>query len=156
VNEVVLPVNLKDAFNALTPDQDATVMAAVDRVKDPEVPKLIAKIYGIEAPAAPRDDLVAAFLTGIKGLNQPTKPTPSEMLRLNTKTGGVFDAVLRPIECRPNRDVRVRANSGTASFASQPEPCGARIRFVVPASDVLLTLVGTGAFEWQLTYREPR
>ncbi len=85
VNEVVLPANLKDAFNSLTPDQDATVMAAVDRVKDPEVSKLIAAIYKIPAPAAPRDDLVAAFLTGIKGLNQPPKVTPSEQLRLNTK-----------------------------------------------------------------------
>ncbi len=85
VNEVVIPVSLKDAFNALPPEKDATVMAAVDRVKDPEVPKLIAKIYGIEAPAAPRDDLVAAFLTGIKGLNQPPSVTPSEQLRLNTK-----------------------------------------------------------------------
>jgi hypothetical protein len=84
VNEVVLPISLKDAFNSLTPDQDGTVDAAVDRVKDPEVPKLIEAIYGVKAPAAPRDDLVAAFLTGIKGLNQPTKVTPSEMLRLNT------------------------------------------------------------------------
>ena len=85
VNEVVLPANLKDAFNSLTPDKDATVMAAVARVKDPEVPKLIASIYKIPAPAAPRDDLVAVFLTGIKGLNQPPKVTPSEELRLNTK-----------------------------------------------------------------------
>ncbi|MDP9182815.1 MAG: DUF4331 domain-containing protein, partial [Actinomycetota bacterium] len=84
VNEVVLPVSLKDAFNSLTPDQDHTVAAAVARVNDPEVPKLIEKIYGVKAPAAPRDDLFAAFLTGIKGLNQPPKVTPSEMLRLNT------------------------------------------------------------------------
>jgi uncharacterized membrane protein YgcG len=60
-------------------------MAAVERVSDPEVPKLLEKIYKIPAPAAPRDDLVAAFLTGIKGLNQPPKVTPSEQLRLNTK-----------------------------------------------------------------------
>jgi hypothetical protein len=85
VNEVVLPIGLKDAFNNLTPDKDATVMAAVDRVKDPEVPKLLEKIYKLKAPAAPRDDLVAAFLTGIKGLNQPPKVTPAEIARLNTK-----------------------------------------------------------------------
>jgi hypothetical protein len=85
VNEVVLPANLKDAFNSLTPDQDHTVAAAVDKVKDPEVPKLIQAIYKLPAPAAPRDDLVAAFLTGIKGLNQPPKVTPAEELRLNTK-----------------------------------------------------------------------
>ncbi len=104
VNEVVIPVSLKDAFNSLNPDQDATVMEAVARVKDPEVPKLIASIYGIEAPAAPRDDLVAAFLTGIKGLNQPPKVTPSEQLRLNTKI---------PPSSSPNRlGVLAKDNAG--------------------------------------------
>ena len=38
------------------------------------------------APTAfPRQDLVAVFLTGVKGLNQPGKLTvPSEEMRLNT------------------------------------------------------------------------
>ena len=85
VNEVVIPANLKDAFNSLPPEMDGSVEAAVARVKDPEVPKLIEKIYGIPAPAAPRDDLVSAFLTGIDGLNKPPNVTPAEMLRLNTK-----------------------------------------------------------------------
>ena len=85
VNEVVIPAGLKDAFNSLTPDKDATVQPAVDRVNDPEVPKLIEKIYGIPAPAAPRDDLFAVFLTGVEGLNKPEgEVTPAEMLRLNT------------------------------------------------------------------------
>lgn len=85
VNEVVLPIGLKDAFNSLKPEQDATVQAAVDRVNDPEVPKLIEKIYGIKAPAAPRDDLFSVFLTGVPGLNKPQgNVTPAEMLRLNT------------------------------------------------------------------------
>ncbi len=85
VNEVVLPVALKDAFNALAPENDATVAAAVDRVNDPEVPKLIEAIYGIPAPKAPRDDLFAIFLTGIEGLNKPMgKVQPAELLRLNT------------------------------------------------------------------------
>jgi Domain of unknown function (DUF4331) len=34
----------------------------------------------------PRSDLVAAFLTGVKGLNQPAGVTPAEELRLNTTT----------------------------------------------------------------------
>jgi len=85
VNEVVIPAGLKDAFNSLTPDKDATVQPAVDRVNDPEVPKLIESIYGIKAPAAPRDDLFSIFLTGIDGLNKPQgEVTPAEMLRLNT------------------------------------------------------------------------
>ena len=35
-------------------------------------------------PQSPRNDLIAAFLTGVQGLNQPQKVTPGEMLRLNT------------------------------------------------------------------------
>jgi len=104
VNEVVLPVSLKDAFNALKPENDASVTAAVNKVKDPEVPKLIEKIYGIPAPAAPRDDLVAAFLTGIKGLNQPPTVQPAEMMRLNTKV---------PVTKSPNRlGVLAKDNQG--------------------------------------------
>jgi len=42
---------------------------------------------GVRAPNVyPRTDLVAVFLTGIKGLNQPANVTPSEELRLNTRT----------------------------------------------------------------------
>ncbi len=85
VNEVVVPAGLKDAFNALPPHLDATVQPVVDRVNDPEVPKLIEAIYGIPAPKAPRDDIFAIFLTGIEGLNMPKgEVQPAEMLRLNT------------------------------------------------------------------------
>lgn len=85
VNEVVIPVGLKDAFNALKPQNDASVTPAVNAVLDPEVPKLIEAIYGIPAPATPRNDLFKVFLTGLKGLNKPMgKVQPAEMLRLNT------------------------------------------------------------------------
>lgn len=84
VNEVVLPVGLKDAFNSLAPENDASVQAAVDRVLQPEVPQLVEAIYGIPAPPGPRDDLFTIFLTGLRGLNQPANVVPSEMLRLNT------------------------------------------------------------------------
>ncbi|NUT39596.1 MAG: DUF4331 domain-containing protein [Thermoactinospora sp.] len=97
VNEVVVPAGLKDAFNALPPHKDADVPAVVKRVTEPEVPKLLEAIYGIKAPATPRNDLVEIFLTGIaKGngpimadLNSQTlnkdagKLRPAEMLRLN-------------------------------------------------------------------------
>ncbi len=36
VNEVVIPSGLKDAFNSLSPDKDATIPAVVARVTDPE------------------------------------------------------------------------------------------------------------------------
>jgi hypothetical protein len=81
VNEVVIDLARKDAFNSLEPSGDA---AALDRVTDPEVPKLLDLIFGVKSPAAPRNDLVTIFLTGIPGLNQPPNVKPSEMLRLNT------------------------------------------------------------------------
>ncbi len=85
VNEVVVPAGLKDAFNSLPPEMDASIQAVVDKVNDPEVPKLIEAIYGIPAPAAPRDDIFSIFLTGIDGLNKPPTVQPAEMQRLNTK-----------------------------------------------------------------------
>jgi hypothetical protein len=80
VNEVVIPLKDKDRFNASKPRQDAQF---AEYVLDPELPKLIEAVYGIPAPATPRNDLVQAFLTGVPGLNQPKKVKPAEMLRLN-------------------------------------------------------------------------
>ncbi len=80
VNEVVIDLARKDAFNAIPPTSDAV---ALDRVTDPEFSKLVTAIYGVPAPPAPRNDLVTIFLTGLAGLNQPANVTPSEMLRLN-------------------------------------------------------------------------
>jgi hypothetical protein len=117
VNEVVLPAGLKDAFNGLTPVKDATIPDVVKRVTDPELPKLLEGIYGVPAPATPRNDLVEIFLTGIAKnaptldgtqapiqadlnshvLNADTDPArfqPSEMLRLNTSI---------PPSAEPNR-----------------------------------------------------
>ncbi|MEU7908781.1 DUF4331 domain-containing protein [Actinoplanes sp. NPDC049118] len=111
VNEVVVPANLKDAFNSISPDKDAGIPAVVKRVTDPELPKLIEGIYGVPAPATPRNDLVEIFLTGIttkaggpikadlnSQLNNkdvdPKRFRPSEMLRLNLNV---------PVTAQPNR-----------------------------------------------------
>ena len=92
VNEVVIPLKLKDAFNASKPTQD---VAALKYVTNPELPRLIEAVYDIPAPKTPRKDLVSVFLTGVKGLNMPKgKITPSEQLRLNTST---------PVTANPDR-----------------------------------------------------
>jgi hypothetical protein len=92
VNEVVFPLKLKDAFNASQPTQD---VAALKYVTNPELPKLVEAVYGIDAPKTPRKDLVSVFLTGVEGLNMPKgKITPSEQLRLNMST---------PVTAEPNR-----------------------------------------------------
>jgi hypothetical protein len=80
VNEAVIDLARKDAFNGLEPTGDAV---ALDRVTDPEVPKLLEALFRVQSPPAPRNDLVTIFLTGIPGLNQPPNVRPAEMLRLN-------------------------------------------------------------------------
>jgi hypothetical protein len=82
VNEVVIPLKDKDKFNATKPTGDG---AFLNYVLDPELAKLLTALYGIATPPAPRNDLVAVFLTGIPGLNKPANPSqvPCEMLRLN-------------------------------------------------------------------------
>ncbi len=65
VNEVVTAAGQKDAFNGSTPDQDSKNPGLVNRILKPEVPALIESIYGLKAPATPRNDLVEIFATGI-------------------------------------------------------------------------------------------
>ena len=95
VNEVVIPVGMKDTFNASSPDKDAQFAKFV---LEPELGKLIPFLYGpagikvpttvdagLPAAFAGRQDLAVIFLTGIGGLNKSkTFSAPSEELRLNT------------------------------------------------------------------------
>jgi hypothetical protein len=81
VNEVVIGLRDKNRFNNSEPRDDATFLTYVT---NPTLPALIEILFGVEAPCLPRNDLVAAFLTGISGLNQPADVTPAEMMRLNT------------------------------------------------------------------------
>ena len=81
VNEVVIPLGKKDRFNASDPQDDAQFGTFV---ADPEPSRLIPVLYpGVKVPPAPRNDIVAIFLTGIPGLNQPPKVKPAELIRLN-------------------------------------------------------------------------
>jgi hypothetical protein len=91
VNEVVIPLGLKDAFNSLSPQVDGTIPQVVQAVTDPELARLMAAVFGITIPPAPRNDLVAIFATGIP-VNAVTGPnyttflsdgTAHEYLRLN-------------------------------------------------------------------------
>ncbi len=93
VNEVVIPLGLKDTFNALAPRQDAAALSqpeedgvTIPLVQRPELAGLIEALYpGVNTPDEPRNDLVAVFLTGIPEVNQPQPGfQPAEMLRLNT------------------------------------------------------------------------
>jgi hypothetical protein len=83
VNEVVIGLPDKDRFNASNPRDDGQF---AKYVTNPTLPALIEVLFpGVKAPTLfPRVDLVAAFLTGVDGLNQPAGVRPAEMMRLNT------------------------------------------------------------------------
>jgi len=80
VNEVVIGLPDKNRFNASHPSADAQFATYVT---NPTLPELLEILFGTEAPNNfPRADLVAAFLTGIPGLN--ANGSVAEMQRLNT------------------------------------------------------------------------
>ncbi len=89
VNEVVIGLPDKDLFNAAEPTQDG---ALATYVTNPTLPELVELLFGGVAGLPqelapnnfPRNDLVAAFLTGFPGFNQQETVTGSEMMRLNT------------------------------------------------------------------------
>ncbi|HXO21748.1 MAG TPA: DUF4331 domain-containing protein [Thermoanaerobaculia bacterium] len=83
VNEVVIGLKDKNKFNNSTPNHDGQF---ADYVTNPTLPAILEILFGgagVRAPTNfPRTDLVAAFLTGVTGLNQ--LGGPAEELRLNT------------------------------------------------------------------------
>ena len=94
VNELVIGIKDKDKFSSSHPSNDGQF---ADYVTHPSLPELLNILFkdavnstlgtSIETLAPtnfPRTDLVAAFLTGVEGVNQLQTVTPSEMLRLNT------------------------------------------------------------------------
>jgi len=94
VNEVVIGLDDKDKFNASRPQPGTGDGQFADYVTNPTLPALIQKLFpsAVAPTKFPRTDLVAAFLTGIKGVNQPAGVVASDMLRLNTTTAPVAAA----------------------------------------------------------------
>ena len=84
INEVVIPMGLKDKFNRTQPVNDVANFAGP--VVNPELAGLLHALYGIPVPPTPRTDLVEVLLKGVPGLNRPHNVVPSDMLRLNVTT----------------------------------------------------------------------
>src|SRR5215470_12877633 len=86
VNEVVIGLKDKDHFNASEPKNDAQFATYVTNPSLPELLEVLFGGAGVVAPNRfPRADLVAAFLTGVPGVN--ANGSTAEMLRLNTAIG---------------------------------------------------------------------
>lgn len=111
VNEAVIPLQLKDAFNTLKPEQDTVALGLpgvgpllASSVLTPELQTLFKALYNIPNPGKPRTDIFQIFFTGIQtsaeftlttaggavtvpagtNVNKPATVTPAEMVRLNT------------------------------------------------------------------------
>ena len=108
VNEVVIPLKLKDTFNASQPKDDAQFAPFV---VNPQLAQLLQAVFGITIPVTPRNDLVQIFATGIPvnpvtGLNYTTflsDGKPHEYLRLNVgiqPTTCNFNDFTQPQQCR--------------------------------------------------------
>ncbi len=83
VNEVVIGLKDKDAFNASEPKDDGQFASYVTHPTLPELLEILFQGTAVAPNLFPRTDLVTAFLTGVPGVNQPTGVVTSEMLRLN-------------------------------------------------------------------------
>jgi hypothetical protein len=89
VNELVIPLRLKDRFNASDPQNDTQFASFI---ANPQLAQLLQTIYQITIPPTPRQDLVNIFATGIPPgslsdapdfTTQLTDGKPHELLRLN-------------------------------------------------------------------------
>lgn len=99
VNEVVIGLDDKDKFNASKPKPGTGDGQFADYVTHPTLPALIQTLFpsAVAPTKFPRTDLVAAFLTGLRGLNQPITVVASDMLRLNTTIAPVAAASQNPL-----------------------------------------------------------
>jgi hypothetical protein len=83
VNEAVIGLKDKDRFNASSPRHDSQFLTYVTHPTFPAILEILFGGAGVKAPTLfPRTDLVAAFLTGVDGLNKDG--SVGEMVRLNT------------------------------------------------------------------------
>ncbi len=82
VNEVVIPLGLKDRFNGTQPADDAQY---AKYVLQPELAKLFNALFNLGVKETDRTDIVLALLQGIPGLNQQTGK-PVDTLKLNLGT----------------------------------------------------------------------
>ena len=138
VNELVIGLPDKDLWNTSQPRNDAQF---ADYVTNPSLPVLLQVLFGSAGVLAPnvypRTDLEAAFLTGIKGLNQPMTVTPAEELRLNTST---------PVTALANQNDLGVLGGDTAGFPNGRRPIDDVVDITLRvAMGVLLTPFNGGA-----------
>jgi hypothetical protein len=82
INEVIVPIGLKDKFNRTSPADDAENFGAAALA--PEPARLLNALFGLGVKETERTDIVQALLTGVPGLTQiGSRPVPADTLKLN-------------------------------------------------------------------------
>ena len=133
VNEVVIPLALKDAFNSITPHSDLDIYTDAlgpdvgallqKSVEDPEVGRLLCGLYGVplpgdsdhncstevdvNTPRSGRGDIFDIYLTGMKLANPFTITTASGPMELPAGFTVTRPSGVRPAEMlRINTDIK--------------------------------------------------
>ena len=91
VNEVVIPIGLKDKFNRTKPADDAANFGQF--VVEPELAKLLNALFNLGVKETGRTDIVLALLQGLPDLNRQSGK-PVDTLKINLTT---------PPSATPNR-----------------------------------------------------
>jgi len=149
VNEAVIGLPDKDKFNSSMPKDDLTNFA--DYVTNPTLPALLEILFGpagYAAPPVPRDDMVAAAVTGVAGVNMPVGGGAGEMQRLNVAFApkalkdqfalGAAGCFLGPIVATTNP-----YGIDTANAACDPNGFPNGRRPLDDVTDIILSVVAT-------------
>jgi hypothetical protein len=82
INEVIIPIGMKDKFNATSPANDAKNFGKF--ALNPEPARILNALFGLGIKETNRTDIVQALLTGLPGLTQIGKnPAAADTLKLN-------------------------------------------------------------------------
>jgi hypothetical protein len=106
INEVIIPIGLKDSYNATQPADDAKNFGA--NALSPEPAAILNALFGLGIKENNRTDIVQALLTGIPGLTQISRnAVPADTLKINlgvpaTATPNRFGALAGDTQGFPN------------------------------------------------------
>ena len=82
INEVIVPLPMKDKFNRTSPANDAKNFGKF--ALNPEPARLLNALFGLGVQETNRTDIVQALLTGVPGLTQISKnPAAADTLKIN-------------------------------------------------------------------------
>ncbi|HWZ86686.1 MAG TPA: DUF4331 family protein, partial [Thermoanaerobaculia bacterium] len=94
INEVIIPLGMKDVFNATQPKDDLANFGTY--VLNPELAGILNALFGISVPPTPRNDLLA-LVQGLSGLTQRPNEVISDQLRLNVAVAPTALAAINPL-----------------------------------------------------------